>query len=140
MEVEFSDLIEQLSRLNSFGRISWVVPQAPPQINIKQIENIASEITAPELDSDAGALDNKVFEASLGKQTLIARFEELVEASAEHCPHCFQDISSDFRQQLATSLMAQVALIDQQKSIEKLKSLKVEEQLESLVPVSYTHL
>ncbi|WP_183070913.1 AAA family ATPase [Corynebacterium diphtheriae] len=133
LEVEFSDLVEQLNRLHSSERIPWVVPQAPPQINIKQIENIASEITAPELDSDAGALDAKVFEASLGKQTLIARFEELVEASAEHCPHCFQDISSDFRQQLATSLMAQVKRIEQQKSIEKLKSLKVEEQLESLV-------
>lgn len=133
LEVEFSDLVEQLNRLYSSARISWVVPQAPPQIDIKQIKNIASEITAPELDSDAGALDAKVFEASLGKQTLIARFEELVEASAEHCPHCFQDISSDFRQQLATSLMAQVERIDQQKSIEKLKSLKVEEQLDSLV-------
>lgn len=133
LEVEFSDLVEQLNKLYSSDRISWVVPQAPPQINIKQIENVASEISAPELDCDARALDAKVFEASLGKQTLIARFEELVEASAEHCPHCFQDISSDFRQQLATSLMAQVERIDQQKSIEKLKSLKVEEQLESLV-------
>ncbi|WP_165765703.1 AAA family ATPase [Corynebacterium hadale] len=133
LEVKFSDLVEQLKRLRSSEQISWVVPQAPAQINIKQIENIASEITAPELDSDAGALDAKVFKASLGKQTLIARFEELVEASAKHCPHCFQDISSDFRQQLATSLMAQVERIDQQKSIEKLKSLKVEEQLESLV-------
>lgn len=133
LEVEFSDLVEQLNRLHSSERISWVVPQAPPQINIKQIENVASQITAPELDSDAGALDVKVFEASLGKQTLIERFDELVEASAKHCPHCFQDISSDFRQQLATSLMAQVKRIEQQKSIEKLKGLKVEEHLESLV-------
>ncbi|WP_235001778.1 AAA family ATPase [Arcanobacterium ihumii] len=119
---KFSELRHKISTAKNAKRIEKSLSTYSLPSNLEQIENLLQQDLSPKLADDASWIDQLI--SSLSVEELKTRRHEVFREGITTCPHCFQNLPTDFRERFAQAIderLSKLTESDVQKQLEFLK-------------------
>lgn len=121
---KFIESVEELNKVSNFQRINWRPDMLSVPFNLNKIKESIEAVQVVRRTSDADKYYERVHQSSVGLEELERRIRVTFSRESSFCPHCFQDISENIKNEIIESINKYIVDINSNREIQELQGLK----------------
>lgn len=121
---EFNESVEELNKVSNFQQINWQPNMLSIPFSLNKIKESIDAVQMVRGTGDADKYYQRVHQSSAGMEELERRIMVTFSKESSFCPHCFQDIDENVKNEIIESINKYIVDINNNREIQELQRLK----------------
>lgn len=121
---EFNESVEELNKVSNFQQINWRPNMLSVPFSLNKIKESIDAVQVLRGTNDTDKYYQRVHQSSAGMEELERRIRVTFSKDSSFCPHCFQDIGENVKNEIIESINKYIVDINNNREIQELQRLK----------------